>query len=87
MVNKYSLRERIYIYNTYIKNRKSCATTRRKFRGKYPNRLLISKYTILIVKRFNETGSVNDRVRKQTCRILTETKLDEISAALHASPR
>ena len=46
------------------------------------------KNTILrLVKRFNETGSVNDRVRKQTRRILTEAKLDEISAALHESPR
>ena len=50
--------------------------------------LLISKNTILrVVKRFNETGSVNDRVRKQTRRILIEVKLDEISAALNASPR
>ena len=50
--------------------------------------LLISKNTIsILVKRFNETGSVNDRVRKQTRRILTEAELDEISAAFHASPR
>ena len=47
---------------------------------------LSSKNTILrLVKRFNETGSVNDRVRKQTRRILTETKHDEINAALLAS--
>ena len=75
MVNKYSLREHIYIYNKYIKNRKSCATTKQKFRRKYPNRPLISKNTILrLVMRFNETGSVIDRVRKQTRRILIEAK-------------
>ena len=78
----------IYIYNTYIKNGKSCTTARRKFRRKYPNRPLISKNTILrLVNRFNETGSFNDRVRKQTRRILTEAKIAEISAALHGSPR
>ena len=88
MVNKYSLREHIYIYNTYIKYRKSCAKTRRKFRRKYPNRPLIWKNTILrLVKTFNETGSVNGNVRKQTRRILIEAKLDEISVALHGSPR
>ena len=49
---------------------------------------LITKNTILrLLKRFNETGSVNDRVRKQTRRMLTEAKLDEISTALHANPR
>ena len=31
-----SLCERVYIHNTYMKSRKSCSETRRKFRVKFP---------------------------------------------------
>ena len=33
---EFSLCERVYIHNTYMKIRKSCSETRRKFRVKFP---------------------------------------------------
>ena len=33
---EFSLRERVYIHNTYMKSRKSCSETRCKFRVKFP---------------------------------------------------
>ena len=35
---EFSLCERVYIHNTYMKSRKSCSETRRKFRVKFPGR-------------------------------------------------
>ena len=35
---EFSLCERVYIYNTYVKSRKSCSEIRRKFRVKFPGR-------------------------------------------------
>ena len=45
--NKFSLNERVYIYKTYLKSRKSCAKTRRKFRNKFPNRPVPTANTIV----------------------------------------
>ena len=59
--NKYSMRERVYLYNAYIKSRKSCAKTRRKFRLKFPNRPVPSAPAIRnLAKKFKETDSVNN---------------------------
>lgn len=75
----YSLRERIYLYNTYIRKRKSCAATRRKFREKFPGRSVPDATTIRrLYKKFMRTGSVCDQKKKRTRHVLTEEKLDDI---------
>ena len=56
---EYSLREHVYIHNTYMKRRKSCSRTRRKFRIKFPGRPVPNPSTISRqAKRFKETFDV-----------------------------
>ena len=43
---EFSLRERVYIHNTYMKSRKSCSETRRKFRIQFPGRPVSNPSTI-----------------------------------------
>ena len=83
---EFSLCERVYIHNTYMKSRKLCSEIRRKFRAKFqggpvPNPSTIKRQA----KRFKETGSVKNR--KVNCRhhVLTEETLDEISEKLECS--
>ena len=80
---EFSLCERVYIQNTYMKSRKSCSETRRKFLVKFPGGPVPNPSTIRRqAKRFKETGSIKNR--KVNCRrhILTEETLDEIGERL-----
>ena len=75
---EFSLCERLYIHNTYMKSRKSCSETRREFRvnfpgGPVPNPNIIKRQA----KRFQETGSVKKR-KIHRRHVLTEETLDEI---------
>ena len=73
----FSLRERVYIHNTYMKNRKSCSETR-KFRIKFPGVPVPNPSTIRRqAKIFKETGSVKNR-KVNRSPVLTEETLDEI---------
>ncbi|PSN34968.1 hypothetical protein C0J52_24961 [Blattella germanica] len=86
--NKFSLRERLYIYNTYVKSKKSCGKTRSKFRNKFPNRPVPTATAIKnLAKKFNETGSVINKKIKRTRHVLTEEKLDDIAERLEHSPK
>ena len=73
---EFSLRERVYIHNTYMNSRKSCSETRRKFRVKFPGRPVPDPSTIRRqAKRFKETGSVkNTKVNRR--HVLTKETLD-----------
>ena len=76
---EFSLCERVYIHNTYMKSRKSCSETRRKFRVKFPGQPVPNPSTIRRqAKIFKETGSIKNR--KVNCRryVLSEETLDEI---------
>ena len=76
---KFSLCERVYIHNTYMKSRKSFSETRRKFRVKFPGRPVPNSSTIRTqAKRFKETGSVKNRNVNRRRHVLTEETLDEI---------
>ena len=60
---EFSLRERVYIHNTYMKSRKSSSETRRKFRVKFPGGPVPNLSTIRRqAKIFKETGSVKNRM-------------------------
>ncbi|KAJ4447010.1 hypothetical protein ANN_08998 [Periplaneta americana] len=86
--NKFSLRERVYMYNTYIKCRRSCAKTRKKFRMKFPNSPVPSAKTIRrLANKCKETGSVNNRKINRKRSVLTEEKLDEIGERLEQTPQ
>ena len=83
-----SLCERVYIHNTYIKSRKSCSETRRKFRVKFPggpvpNPSIIRRQA----KRFKETGSVNNIKVNRRRHVVTEETLDEIGERLKHIPK
>ena len=59
---EFSLCERVYIHNTYMKSRKSCSETRCKFQVKFPGGPVSNPSTIRRqAKRFKETGSVKNR--------------------------
>ena len=66
---EFSLYERVYIHNTYMKRRKFCSETRRKFRVKFPGRPVPNPSTIRRqAKMFKETGSV--KIEKLTIDIM-----------------
>ena len=73
--------ERVCIHSTYMKSRKSCSETRRKFRVKFPGRPVPDPSTIIRrqAKRFKETGSVKNRKVNCRCHVRTEETLDEIA--------
>ena len=85
---EFSLCECVYIHNTYMKSRKSCSKTRRKFQVKFPGRLVSNPSTIRRqAKRFKETGSIKDRKVNRQCHVLTEETLDEIGERLEHTPQ
>ena len=71
---EFSLRERVYIHNTYMKSRKSCSETRRKFQIKFPGRPVANPSTIIRrqAKWFKETGSVKNGNVNCRRHVLTE---------------
>ena len=76
---EFSLCERVYIHNMYMKSRESYSETRRKFRVKFPGRPVPNPSAIRIqAKRFKETGSVKNRKVNRRRYVLTEETLDEI---------
>ena len=82
-IQEFSLCERVHIHNTYMKSRKSCSETRRKFRVKFPGRHVHNPSTIgRQAKRFKETGSVNNRKVNRRHHVLAEETLDEIGERL-----
>ena len=85
---EFSLRERVYIHNTYMKSRKSCSETQRKFRVKFPGRPVPNPTKIRRqAKRFKETGSVKNREVNRRRHVLTEDTLDEIGERLEHTPQ
>ena len=80
---EFSLCERVYIHNTYMKSRMSCSETRRKFRVKFPGGPVPNPSTIRRqAKRFKETGYVKNRKVNRRRHVLTEESLDEIGERL-----
>ena len=85
---EFSLCEGVYIHNTYMKSRKSCSETQRKFQVKFPGGPMPNPSTIRReAKRFKEIGSVKNR--KVNCRshVLTEETLDEIGERFQHTPQ
>ena len=79
----FSLCDRVYIHNIYMKNRKSFSETRRKFRVKFPGRPVPNPNTIRRqAKRIKETGSVKNRKVNRRRHLLTEETLDDIGERL-----
>ena len=85
---EFSLRKRIYIHNTYMRSRKSCSETRRKFRIKFPGRPVPNPSTIRRqAKRFKETGSIKNRNINRRRHVLKEETLDDIGERLEHTPQ
>ena len=85
---EFSLRERVYIQNTYVKSTKSCCETRRKFRIKFPGRRVPHPSTIRRqAKRFKETGCVKNRNVNRRRHVLKEETLDDIGERLEDTPQ
>ena len=84
---EFSLCERVYIHDTYMKSRKSHSETRRKFRVKFPGRPVPNPSTIRRqAKILKETRSVNRKVNRRR-RVFTEETLDEIDERLEHTPQ
>ena len=85
---EFSLRECVYIHNTYMKSRKSCSQTRRKFRVKFPGGPVPNPSTIRRqTKIFRETGSVKNGKVNRRRHFITEETLDEIDERLEHTPQ
>ena len=84
---RYSAVQRIFICNTFMK-KSSWRKCRRKFRRQFPDSSVPDKTTIYrLVKKFNYTGSVQNKKPQVNKRVLTEEKLDEIGFRLEQSPK
>ena len=84
---EFSLRELVYIHNTYMKSRKSCSETR-KFRIKVPGRVPYLSTIWGLAKRFKETDCVKNRNVNPRRHVLKEESLDDIGERLeHASQK
>ena len=85
---EFSLRERVYIHNMYMKSRKSCSETRLKFRVKFPGGPVPNTSTIRRqAKIFKETSSAKNRKANRRRHVLTEETLDEIGEIRTYSPK
>ena len=87
---EFSLREHtyIYIFTTYMKSRKSCSETLRKFRIKFPGRPVPNPSTIRRqAKRFKERGPVKNRNVNRRRDVLKEETLDDIGERLEHTPK
>ena len=85
---EFSLRERVYIHNTYMKSRKSCSETRRKCRVKFPGSQVPNPSTIRRqAKIFKDTSSIKNRKVNRLRHVLTEESLDEIGERLEPTPQ
>ena len=83
---EFSLCERVYIHNTYMKSRKSHSGTRHKFRVKFPGRPVPNPSTIRRqAKIFKESGSVKNRKVNRRRHVLTQ-ETDEIGERLEHTP-
>ena len=84
---EFSLRERVYIHNTYMKSRKLCSETLRKFRVEFPEGPVPNPSTIRRqTKIFRETGTVKNRKLNRRRHVLTKETLDEIGERLEHTP-
>jgi hypothetical protein len=85
---KFSLEQRILLYDSYVKKKfyKSC---KRRFRRRYPGVRIPASSTILRLakKKVRLTGSFLDKKYTRQNVVLTEETLDEIGARLEHSPR
>jgi transposase len=84
---KYTLEQRIFLYDSYVKKKsnKSCS---RRFRRRYPGVRIAASSTILrLVKKVRSTGSFLDKKYTRQNAVLTEETLDEIRTRLEHSPR
>ena len=76
---EFSLRERVYIQNTYMKSRKSYSETRLKFRVKFPRGPVPNPCTIRRqAKIYKETGSIKNRKVNRQRHFLTEETWDKL---------
>ena len=83
---EFSLRERVYIHNTYMKSRKSCSETR-KFRIKFSGGHVPNPSTIRgLAKRFKETGCIKNTNINPRHHVLKEETLDDIGERLEHAP-
>jgi hypothetical protein len=83
---KYTLEQRIFLYDKYVK-KKSYKSCKRSFRRRYPGVHIPASSTILgLEKKVRSTGSFLDQKCTRQNAVLTEEMLDEIRARLEHSP-
>jgi hypothetical protein len=84
---KYTLEQRTFLYNSYVK-KKSYKLRKRKFHRRYPGVRIPASSTILrLVKKIRLTGSFLNKKHTRQNAELTEETLDKIGARLEHSPR
>ncbi|XP_069683792.1 probable ATP-dependent RNA helicase DDX52 isoform X1 [Periplaneta americana] len=84
---EYTLEQRIFLYDTYVKcsSARQCQTN---FHHKFPDVTIPSRTTVHnLVNKVRRTGSILNKKRVQERRVLTEEKLDEIGARLENTPQ
>jgi transposase len=86
-VVQYTLEQRVFLYDSYVKYR-SARKCQRKFRRKFRDERVPSRQTIHnLVNKLRSTGLWRDKEQKHKRRVRTEEKLDDIGARLEHTPR
>jgi transposase len=84
---RYTLGQRVVLYDTYVKYG-SAGKCRRKFRRTFRNERVPSKQSIHnFVNKHKTTGLLIDKKTKHKRRVLAEEKLDDIGVRLEHTPR
>ena len=75
----YSVEERTFVVEVYLVT-KSFVTTQKKFLEKYPQSMQIptERAIVKMVQKFRETGSLTNKKRNRTRRVLNEECLSQI---------
>jgi hypothetical protein len=87
VVVRYTLEQRVFLYDPYVKHG-SAGKCRRKFRRKFRDERVSSRQTIhTLVNKLRSTGLLVDKKQKHKRRVRTEEKLDDIEARTEHTPR
>jgi transposase len=83
---RYTLEQRVFLYETYVKNG-SARKCRRKFQRKFRDERVRSRQTIHnLVNKLISTGLLIDKKLNHKLRVLIEEKLADIGARLEHTP-
>ena len=85
---RYTLKQRIFIVETYLLKRQNYDRFARKFRRRFPGATVSSKPCVIkLFRKWRELGSVQEKKKNGSKTVSTEEKLADIQARMQIRPR